>query len=152
MTTTPVDKTSQVHGTAIALDSQGVLLRGASGAGKSDLALRLIEAGGRLVADDRVDLTLEGNTVLMSAPETIQGKLEIRGLGIVEIAFIDESPLTLICDLHPFDLIDRLPEQLDEMVLGCPVRTLGLDPRAASAVVIIRYALKVAAGEIGLVE
>ena len=55
-----VNKSEQIHATCIALDGRGVLLRGPSGSGKSDMALRLIDAGAELVADDRVDLDAPG--------------------------------------------------------------------------------------------
>jgi HPr Serine kinase C-terminal domain len=72
-----------VHGTVVAIDGGGVLLRGPSGRGKSDLALRLIDAGARLVADDQVLLQRSGMQVLARAPAVLAGLLEIRGVGIV---------------------------------------------------------------------
>ena len=76
-----------------------VLLRGPSGAGKSDLALRLIDCGAVLVADDRVNLTRAKDSVQMSAPANLLGKLEIRGLGIVQMACVPFAPLAMVCDL-----------------------------------------------------
>lgn len=71
-----------VHATTIAIDGAGVLLRGPSASGKSDLALRLIDDGARLVADDRTVLALRDGIVEASAPPSIRGKIEVRGLGI----------------------------------------------------------------------
>src|SRR3546814_14236208 len=71
-----------VHATTVALDGTGVLLRGPAGSGKSDLALRLIDQGARLVADDRTALALEGGRIIARAPETIAGRTEVRGLEI----------------------------------------------------------------------
>ena len=70
-----------------------VLLRGPSGAGKSDLALRLIDQGARLVADDQTELTPSDGVLLARAPQTIQGKMEVRGLGIAEHAPLCDVPL-----------------------------------------------------------
>ena len=86
------------------------MLRGPSGAGKSDLALRLMDGGAILVADDRVNLASAGDSVHMSAPTNLMGKLEIRGLGIVQVACSTSAPLALVCDLVPADQIDRFPE------------------------------------------
>ena len=142
---------TQVHGTAVSLDGHGVLLRGPSGAGKSDLALRLIEAGGQLVADDRVDITLDQDHLMLSVPDTLNGKLEIRGLGIIEIESAGPGPLTLICDLVPADQVERLPEETHETLLGQTVPVLSVHSESVSAVAKVRYALKVATGEIRLV-
>jgi hypothetical protein len=76
-------KTTIAHGSCVALKSAGVLLLGDSGSGKSDLALRLIHEGWRLVADDRTVLSLAKGGITAAAPTTIKGLLEVRGLGIV---------------------------------------------------------------------
>ncbi len=88
-----------VHATAIAIDGRAVLLRGASGSGKSDLALRLIDAGARLVADDQSELWRRGEAIIVRAPATIAGLLEVRGIGIVRLDALPEAPLALIADL-----------------------------------------------------
>src|SRR5689334_24249403 len=86
------DATELVHGTCVALGRRAALLRGPSGAGKSDLALRFLalsnEDGEKalLVADDQVFVGSNGSGELVaSAPPTIAGKIEVRGLGIIEV-------------------------------------------------------------------
>jgi hypothetical protein len=74
-----------VHGSCVALKAAGVLLLGDSGSGKSDLALRLIHEGWRLVADDRTVLSLAKTGIAAAAPTTIKGLLEVRGVGIVTL-------------------------------------------------------------------
>jgi HPr kinase/phosphorylase len=74
-----------IHASCIALDGQGVLLLGKSGAGKSDLALRLIHEGAMLVADDRTVLTPRGKALAAAAPASIKGLIEVRGLGIIAL-------------------------------------------------------------------
>jgi len=133
------------------LGGQGVLLRGPSGAGKSDLALRLIDGGAILVADDRVNLTRAEDSILMSAPVNLMGKLEIRGLGIVQMVCAPSAPLALVCDLVLADQIDRLPEVPTETFLDQHVPVMEIDSQTQSAVVKIQYALKVVKGEIGLI-
>ena len=141
----------QVHGTALMLENYGVLLRGPSGAGKSDLALQLIDGGAILVADDRVNLTLAENNVHISAPANLMGKLEIRGLGIARVACAASAPLALVCDLVSADQIDRFPDVATEIVLGQLVPLMEIDSQTQSAAAKVRYALKVARGEIGLI-
>jgi len=133
-----VSDTILVHGTAIAIAGEGILLRGPSGAGKSDLALRLIDGGARLVADDQVLLSRRGERVLVRAPATIAGLVEIRGVGIVQVETIAEAPLALIADLVPADRVERLPQRRTEPLLGLDIPLIALDGFAASAAAKLR--------------
>jgi serine kinase of HPr protein (carbohydrate metabolism regulator) len=130
-----------VHATCIAFGGRGVLLRGPSGSGKSDLAARAIDAGARLVADDRVTLTRRGDTIAASAPPSIRGMIEIRGLGILRVDAEEESPLALVADLvEPRD-VERLPEPRRCEILGLKLPWVSLAPFEASAVAKLRLAL-----------
>ena len=80
--------TSQVHGTCVAVAGVGVLLRGPPGSGKSDLALRLIDRGAELVADDRVTLRREDDGIVASAPASLAGLIEVRGVGVARVPAI----------------------------------------------------------------
>lgn len=132
----------RVHGTAIALGSEGILLRGPSGAGKSDLALRLIDQGARLVADDQTELRREGTEIIMSAPATIAGRLEVRGLGIVAVPSVASAPLRLVVDLMPAAAIERLPMPRECSLLDAALPLLALAPFEASAPAKLRLALR----------
>ena len=132
----------RVHGTAIALGSEGILLRGPSGAGKSDFALRLIDQGARLVADDQTELRREGNTIIMSAPATIAGQMEVRGLGILAVPSVASAPLRLVLDLMPTAEIERMPLPRDCHYLGCCIPAVALAPFEASAPAKLRLALR----------
>jgi HPr kinase/phosphorylase len=133
---------TRIHGTAIALGEQGVLLRGPSGSGKSDLALRLIEGGARLIADDQTELRESGGGVHLSAPASIAGQMEIRGLGIVRVPQQASAPLRLVVDLVPPEAIERLPEPLFCRFFGYDVPRLLLAPFEASAPAKLRAALR----------
>ena len=87
-----------------------MLLRGPSGAGKSDLALRLIDSGARLVADDQVLIAEAAGALIARAPETIRGRMEVRGVGIVAVEAVDAAPLVLIVDLVALKDVPRCPE------------------------------------------
>jgi HPr kinase/phosphorylase len=130
-----------VHATAIAIDRRAALLRGPSGAGKSDLALRLIDRGACLVADDQVELRRAGERVSVTAPAAIFGLIEIRGVGIVRLEAVAEATLALLVDLVPSAEIDRFPEIRCEDVLGLAVPCVALFPFEASAAAKLRFAL-----------
>ena len=100
--------TELVHGTCVALGRTAALLRGPSGSGKSDLALRFLFLARRgpaaleppiLVADDQVWLVRDGERLLARPPDTIRGKIEVRGVGIVEVKSLLEAELALVVDL-----------------------------------------------------
>ena len=118
----------------------GVLLLGASGAGKSDLALRLIERGALLVADDRTELFVRDGRLMGRAPTRLAGFLEIRGLGILQFPFAEEGRIVLAVMLDVTG-VQRLPEpetyeppaQLGLPAQFCPA-LLRLDSRESSAV------------------
>jgi hypothetical protein len=79
-------KSVAVHASCVLLGGKGVLLLGASGSGKSDLALRLIHEGATLVADDRTVLKVAKGAIMAAAPTTTRGLMEVRGLGIIALA------------------------------------------------------------------
>jgi len=142
----------QAHGTTVALSGAGVLLRGPSGAGKSDLALRLIDQGALLVADDRTGIVREGGRLVAVAPPPIAGLLEVRGLGLVEVAHVGRAPLDLVVDLVPEAAVERLPEPASASYLGLSVPRWALCGVHASAPAKLRLALALATGRAGLRE
>ena len=145
--------TTILHGTCLSVDGEGVLLLGPPGAGKSDLALRLVDQPGlgidgllrvaRLVSDDQVVITRRGGDLQASAPATLKGKLEIRGLGIAALPVKEDVTLRLAVRLERSADIERLPDlagtRLDILGLGLPL--VQIDPFAASAPARVRAAL-----------
>ena len=87
----------------------GVLLLGESGAGKSDLALRLIAGGAQLVADDRVELFARDETLWAHPPKTLAGLIEVRGVGILSLPFEPEARVGLVVQLVPRGKMPRMP-------------------------------------------
>lgn len=98
-----------VHASCIAIEKAAILLWGPSGCGKSDLALRLIERGAVLVADDYTELVEKDGEILAFCPKSIQGKMEVRGVGILDFPSIQGIPVKVVIDLSPEKEISRLP-------------------------------------------
>jgi serine kinase of HPr protein (carbohydrate metabolism regulator) len=134
-----------VHATAVMIEEKGVLLRGPSGSGKSDLALRLINDGAILIADDRTALTHRDGAVVAQCPASIAGQLEVRGIGIVDLPYIEEAALSMIVDLVSSDQVDRLPAKRMEELLGCRISSITLAPFEASAPAKIKMAIRLPA-------
>ncbi len=122
------------HGTSLIIGGKGVLLRGKSGAGKSDLALRLIHQGATLIADDQTEIVHHGDTLTMTVPKALQGKLEIRGVGIIDIDFCPKHSLDLLINLKNWKDIERLPEEIKENLEGVSLPRYDIDPFEISAV------------------
>ena len=119
---------------------RGALLCGPSGTGKSDLALRLIDAGWRLVADDYANLWACDGGVYAAPPERIAGRIEARGLDILSAGYRPSTRIALVVDCVQ-TVAERLPEPRWETVAGVPLRHLTLDIRPASAAVVLRLAI-----------
>jgi len=131
-----------VHATAVAIEGNSVLLRGPPGAGKSDLALRLIDGGAQLVADDQAELQRAAERILVRSPTAIAGLLEVRGIGIVRVGALAEAPLALLVDLVSPEEVERLPEPRLEEVLGLAIPLITLAAFEASAAAKIRIAVR----------
>jgi serine kinase of HPr protein (carbohydrate metabolism regulator) len=144
-----VSSATQIHATCVEVAGAGVLLLGASGTGKSDLALRLIDGGARLVADDRTDLLRREGELFASAPETIAGRIEVRGLGILTVPTVAEARVRLAIELVPPSQVERLPESRNREFLGVSVRLLALDPFAAASAAKVRIAARQLLGSAG---
>ena len=121
-----------LHATTVAIGGRAVLITGPSGAGKSDLALRLLDRGFALVSDDQTLVRREGDRLLASAPPRIAGKLEVRGIGIVEMDTVAETPVALVVELSRDT--ERFPDDSRERpVLGVALPLVSIDAAAASA-------------------
>lgn len=131
-----------IRGTCIELDGTGVLLRGPPGSGKSDLALRLIDGGGRLVADDQLIVEETQGTLSASAPEAIAGLLEVRGLGVVRMPTVASAQLGLVVELVPPEAVERLPQPATCTLLGVSLPLVRLHASTASACAKVRLAAR----------
>ena len=140
----------RVHGTSIAIEQRAVLMRGPPGSGKSDLALRLVDDGALLIADDQTELTLRDGQIFASPPAPIAGRIEVRGLGVVALPTLDCAPLVLVVDLVPPGRVERLPDPHFCTYLDQEFPVLALAPFEASAPAKLRAALRLLARTGGL--
>ena len=139
-----------VHGTSVALGRRAALLRGGSGAGKSDLALRFLALQGegalkpQLVADDQVwaEASSDGS-LIVSAPETIAGKIEVRGLGILDLPHRPNARLILVADLVSAEEVPRMPPDPPVRITlaGVALPVVKLAPFELSAALKLKLAL-----------
>jgi serine kinase of HPr protein (carbohydrate metabolism regulator) len=128
------------HASTVSLEGRAVLITGPSASGKSDLALRLIDRGFTLVSDDQTIVRREGSRLIASAPPNIAGKLEIRGVGIVEMETAKDVPVALIVQLT--SEIERLPDERRERpILGVNLPLVSVDALTASAASKVSLAL-----------
>ena len=129
-----------VHASTVASDGRAVLIMGPSGAGKSDLALRLLDRGFTLVSDDQTIVKRDGERLIASPPPTIAGKLEIRGIGIVEVQCRSDVPVALVVELT--GQIERLPDDIrHRVILGAKLPFITVDAMTASAASKVSLAL-----------
>src|SRR5262245_11546093 len=145
------DGAELVHGACVALGRGAALIRGPSGSGKSDLALRFLFLARRgpaaleapvLVADDQVRLVSDGKRILASAPEAIRGRIEVRGVGIVALKSIPEAELVLVVDLVDSGETERLPgTDARVRILDIDLPLLRLAPLENSAPIKLAIAL-----------
>jgi len=136
-----------IHATGIVLDGKGVLLKGPSGSGKSDLALRLMAVGAELIGDDYITLSrTAGGRLVMIAPETIAGRIEVRNIGIMAVDFRPEAELDLVVNLirkTAIRQLDRMADPQTIMLEGLDIAALDFYAFEVSAPEKLRAALKI---------
>lgn len=138
----------QIHASAVSKDGRAVIFTGDSGSGKSDLALRMLDRGWTLVGDDYLNLTYSNGQILASPVAALAGKLELRGLGIIEkLAYQTEQPVTLHLNLVPHDQVIRLPAPRFSHFYGVSVRKFEICSWQSSAPLLVERALAIVLGQ-----
>jgi serine kinase of HPr protein (carbohydrate metabolism regulator) len=129
----------RLHATTVAIDGRGVMITGPSGSGKSDLALRLIDRGAVLVSDDYTECVAQNGVVIASPPATIAGRIELRGIGIVDMPHAPSTAVALVVTL--VEMVERMPETRPERVIGIDIPAIALAAFEASAPIKVEIAL-----------
>lgn len=129
-----------IHASCVAIDGQAVLIEGRSGSGKSDLALRLLDRGARLVSDDYTALRRREGELIARAPDNLAGKMEIRGIGIVDVPHVTDVAVALLVVIT--DTPPRMPERgRTRLIAGVAVREIALPALEPSAAIKVEWAL-----------
>lgn len=129
-----------LHASCVAIHGRAVLIEGRSGTGKSDLALRLIDRGGVLVSDDYTVLTRRDGMLSAAPPTNIAGKMEVRGLGLIEVDHVRDVPvgLVVVADNDPV----RMPDaEASRAIAGIVLPELRLSLLEPSAPIKVERAL-----------
>jgi serine kinase of HPr protein (carbohydrate metabolism regulator) len=133
-----------LHACCVAIGGLGVLIEGQSGAGKSDLTLRLVDRGAELVSDDYTLLEAHGAELIARAPERIAGRIEVRGIGIVSVPYRNEVPVAMLVRIEPMP--DRLPERCERRrIAGIDLPVVALPALEPSAPIKVELALRMLA-------
>ena len=133
------------HLAACAFPPAAVVLEGESGAGKSDLTLRLVDRGAELVSDDYTMLEVQESRLIGRAPERIAGRIEVRGIGIVSLPFRNEVPVAMMVRIEPTP--ERLPERPEQRcIAGIEIPLVALPALEPSAPIKVELALRMLAG------
>ncbi|MEE3000282.1 MAG: HPr kinase/phosphatase C-terminal domain-containing protein [Pseudomonadota bacterium] len=130
------------YGTAVAYCGFGVLIQGVSGSGKSDLALRLIDDGADLIADDQVIIKASEKGLHLSPPDSIAGLIEIRGFGVVKLEPVYEIPLYLLVKVNPTKQQKRMPKMKKKLIRNISVPIININPFESSALAKIKIVLR----------
>lgn len=136
-----------IHASAVTVGGRGILIRGEAGSGKSSLAMALIDdprLEARLVSDDRVVLAETEHGVVARPPAAIAGLIEMRGVGVLTLPFVEEAPIALVVDLLPAEACPRLPDAGERTtdLLGRAVPRLALPIGAGDGALRVRMALR----------
>jgi serine kinase of HPr protein (carbohydrate metabolism regulator) len=129
-----------LHASCVAIGGRAVLLSGRSGTGKSDLALRLIDRGAVLVSDDYTEVRRRDRTLYATAPARIVGRIEVRGIGIVDMPHLAEAEVALLIDLD--GAVERMPEAATRRLAGVEVSVFTLAALEVSAPIKVELLLK----------
>ena len=130
---------TRLHATTVAIGGRGVMITGPSGSGKSDLALRLIDRGAMLVSDDYTECVVHDGVVIASPPATIAGRIELRGIGVVDMPYMPRATVALVVTLG--ETVERMPEPHPKRVADIDIPAIALAAFEASAPIKVEIAL-----------
>ncbi len=128
------------HSTSVVIEDLGILIRGQSGSGKSDLALRLIDSGATLISDDLTICKKIGDYLYLYPHSKTKGLLEVREIGIMTVPYVENIKLTLVVELVAEEF-ERIPRQMNCSILGLKFPKIKIFGKGSSAVAKIKIKL-----------
>ena len=130
----------QFHSTSVVIEDLGVLIRGKSGIGKSDLALRLIDSGATLISDDVTICKKIGDYLYLFSHYDTRGLLEVREIGIMTVPYVENIKLNLVVELVE-KKFERIPRVMNCSILGLKFPKIKIFGKSSSAVAKIKIKL-----------
>lgn len=141
-------RSEKIPGSCVEVEGLGVIFRGPTGSGKSDLTLRLIDSGANLIADDITELAIENEMLIARAPKTIRHLLEVRGIGVLKIGGASKAKLGVVIDLVTSEQIERRPEDQRVEILGKHIPLFQVFAFEASSPAKVRLIVRQLKGEV----
>lgn len=129
-----------LYATSISIEDNGIMIIGSSGSGKSDLALRLIDSGGTLISDDRTVCERKDNKIFLFTLKEIKGLIEVRGVGIIKVPYVENVQLKLLVSLTE-EKLDRLPRIKNKKIFNISIPQIKISAKDISAVAKIKLKL-----------
>ena len=128
------------HSTSVVIEDSGILIRGQSGIGKSDLALRLIDSGATLIADDLTICKKNGDYLYLYPHSETKGLIEVREIGIMTVPYVENIKLALVVELVKEEF-ERIPRMMSCNILGKKFPIIKIFGKSSSAVAKIKIKL-----------
>ena len=138
------DNSKIIHASSIDINGKGVVILGKSGAGKSNLAIKLISMGAKLISDDQTHFKFKENKIIISKPETTPNFIEARGIGLIKVPFVVSSKLFCFVKITNLEL-NRLPNAKNKYCFGKKIKLMEFNPfynNESALFMSIRYGVK----------
>ena len=138
------DNSKIMHATSVDIDGKGVVILGKSGTGKSNLAVKLISMGAKLISDDQTKFKLKENTIIISKPETTPNLIEVRGIGLIKVPFVVSAKLFCFVKITNLEL-KRLPDAKKKSCFGKKIKMMEFNPfynNESALFLSLRYGVK----------
>lgn len=138
------DNSKIIHASSVDINGKGVVILGKSGTGKSNLAIKLISMGAKLISDDQTHFRLKENKIIISKPETTPNFIEARGIGLIEVPFVVSAKLFCFVKITNLEL-KRLPNAKKKHCFGKKIKMMEFNPiynNESALFMSLRYGVK----------
>jgi len=133
-----------LHASSVEIDGKGVVILGKSGSGKSNLAIKLISMGAKLISDDQTYFKLKDNKIIISKPKTTPNFIEARGIGLIKTPMVMSAKLFCFVNITNIEL-ERLPYEEKKYCFGKKIKMVGFNPtynNESALFLSLRYGVK----------